>query len=117
MKTKKALKLIKEILVLANELQLKQNVMKAVCAPIPEYKKRTSFSEAFEKAKNEYSVLKKSYDEIEKSMPFAHPLSEESIWQKKGFINVSVDGVHAKYNKNTRYSRLVKFRIQRKWCL
>jgi len=39
MKTKKALKLIKEILVLANELQQKQNVMKAVSAPIPEYKK------------------------------------------------------------------------------
>ncbi len=39
--------------------------------------KKSTFSEAFEKVKLEDPVLKKSYEDIEKSMPFAHPLSEE----------------------------------------
>lgn len=126
MKTKKALKLIKEILVLANELQEKQNVMKAVSVPIPDYKKSEkdnlfvcsngkkeevvlsaqqwsnslkrvmrgkvfTFSEAFEKVKAEDPVLKEAYEEIKKSMPFAHPLSEDAKQDDKYFELKRID--------------------------
>jgi len=109
MKTKKALKLIKEILVLANELQEKQD------SKIPDYKKVSpnlenviiankgvdtngiyaQWSKAIKEALAKKDMSKTPFDDLynkskEKSMPFAHPLSEEPSeeYRKDHFYNL-----------------------------